>query len=200
MSRLRVAPIVEGHGEVSAVRILLQRVWTELLGGQYADVLQPIRRPRTLLTQPEEIRRAVELATLKLRLARKPVTTNVVLLLLDVDPYSGPPCDLAPGYLAAMQGARPDVDSICVLANQEYETWFVAAAESLGLENLSKSEIPEDPEASRSGKGWILKRLSGYSETVDQPALTSRMDLHLCRRRSLSFDKLCRELEARRGD
>lgn len=33
--------------------------------------------------------------------------------------------------------------------------------------------------------------------TVDQPAMTSHMDLHLARERSPSFDKLCRELERR---
>ena len=32
MSRLRVAPIVEGHGESYCIRILLERVWGELLG------------------------------------------------------------------------------------------------------------------------------------------------------------------------
>ena len=34
MSGATVAPIVEGHGEVEAVPILLGRVWRELLGGE----------------------------------------------------------------------------------------------------------------------------------------------------------------------
>ena len=46
MSRIRIAPIVEGHGETEAIRPLLRRIWTELLGGEYADILKPIRRPR----------------------------------------------------------------------------------------------------------------------------------------------------------
>ena len=42
---------------------------------------------------------------------------------------------------------------------------------------------------------WVADRFKGhYSETVDQPALTAKMDLDLCRERSPSFDKLCREL------
>jgi hypothetical protein len=36
-----------------------------------------------------------------------------------------------------------------------------------------------------------------YAETVDQPRLTAAMDLQMCRERSKSFDKLCRELEKR---
>jgi hypothetical protein len=60
--------------------------------------------------------------------------------------------------------------------------------------------IPEDPEGQRAGKAWVQKRYRGvkYSETVDQPAMTMRMDLSLCRSRSPSFDKLCRELEKRK--
>ena len=100
MSRLRVAAIVEGHGEVASVPILLQRIWNELIQGEYLD--------------------------------------------LDDD-----------------------------------------------------RELPEDPEADRSGKGWIEKRFKAvkYSETVDQPKLTAGLDLRLCRKRSPSFDELCRDLE-----
>jgi hypothetical protein len=48
-------------------------------------------------------------------------------------------------------------------------------------------------------KAWIEQRFKGtrYSETQDQPAMTLVMDLNLCRTRSPSFDKLCRELERR---
>jgi len=69
LSRLRVAPIVEGHGEDLAVRILLRRLWTELLGGEHIEVLKPIRSSRTKLIQTPELERAVDLAVLKLRSA-----------------------------------------------------------------------------------------------------------------------------------
>jgi hypothetical protein len=93
------------------------------------------------------------------------------------------------------------VDVICVVANIEYETWFVAAAESL-CDFLNESiavDISNDPETQRQGKGWIERHFSGvkYSETQDQPAMTAKMDLAICRKRSPSFDKLCRELELR---
>ena len=39
MSRLRVAPIVEGDGEVVCVPILPRRIWGEFLGGEYVEVV-----------------------------------------------------------------------------------------------------------------------------------------------------------------
>lgn len=59
---------------------------------------------------------------------------------------------------------------------------------------------PKDLARQRCRKAWIEKRIKApkYSETVDQPAMTAAMDLKLCRSRSPSFDKLCRELEKRR--
>ena len=90
----------------------------------------------------------------------------------------------------------------CILANVEYETWFVAAAESLRdfLDFPADATNLQAPEKARSGKGWVQRHFKGpkYSQTLDQPRLTARMDLGLCRARSPSFDKLCRELEARR--
>lgn len=204
MSRLRVVPIVEGHGEEAALRILLQRVWTELLGGDYVEVLKPIRRSRSSLIRPSgiqegELSRAIELALLKLHASPSPEPA-LVLLLLDAE--DALPCELAPQLVEVVGRSRPDVDLACVLANVEYETWFVAAAESLGRYlDVDEGEVPDDPEASRFGKGWIEARFQGpkYSESVDQPAMTAAMDLRLCRRRSPSFDKLCRELERRLG-
>lgn len=197
MSRLRVAPIVEGHGEDNSIRILLQRVWTELLGGEHVEVLKPIRWPRTKLVKASELGRAVELALLKIGSVEDPA---MVLILLDAD--EDLPCVLGPTLLKSARERRADADISCVVANVEYETWFAAACASLHeYLDLSRGTLPEAPERERLGKAWIQKRFRGikYSETVDQPAMTSRMDLAACRERSPSFDKLCRELEKRRS-
>lgn len=199
MSRLRVVPIVEGHGEYEAVRVLLQRVWTELLGGEYLHVLRPIRQHRDKLIKPEELEKAVKLAALKL--AEPSLVPDPWLILVIIDAEKDCPAELGPKLLAIAQHARSDLDISCVLANVEYETWFVAAAGSLSdYLNLAETEAaPELPEGARAGKSWVGRHFKGikYSETVDQPAMTARMDLALCRRRSPSFDKLCRELERR---
>ena len=51
MNRIVVAPIVEGHGEVECVRNLIYRTRTELLGGEHAEVLSPIRIPKSKLVK-----------------------------------------------------------------------------------------------------------------------------------------------------
>lgn len=197
MSRLRIVPIVEGHGENNAIRILLQRIWQELLGGDYVDIVKPIRGSKGRLVQRSELSRAVDLAVLKLREGESD-DRGMVLILVDAD--DDLPCELGPGLLEQAREQRSDMDISCVVANVEYETWFVAAASSLGeyLE-LPAEAVPAHPEDQRAGKAWIQRHFRGvkYSETVDQPAMTSRMDLALCRERSPSFDKLCRELEKR---
>lgn len=198
MSQLRIAPIVEGHGEQAAVRVLLTRIWYELLGGEHLDVLRPIRLPRSKLVQERELERAVDLAMLKLRAAVPAGTHGMVLILLDAD--EDLPCLLGPKLVGYARRSRRDADVACVIANVEYETWFVAAAESL-RQYLDVDDVPDAPEELRFRKGWIQERFRGpkYSETVDQPALTASLDLALCRSRSPSFDKLCREMAARLG-
>ncbi len=200
MSRLIVAPIVEGHGDVSAVPVLLRRVWSEVIGGAFIDVLRPIRdkKDRLVANKQGALERAVQLAAAKLTTFE---ASDRKLILILIDANGEPPCILGPGLLQIAQRARSDHDVACVIAKVEYETWFVAAAESLSAYlDLARAGAPStDPEGARSGKGWIEARFRGtkYSETVDQPRLTAKMDLQLCRRRSPSFDKLCRDLETR---
>lgn len=200
MRRLRVAPIVEGHGEYECIRILFERIWGELLQGDYVDVLRPIRQPRTRLITELGLQNAIRLALEKLRNPPETDDPKLVLILLDADEDC--PGQLGPRLLEVGLAVDPRADLACVLANVEYETWFVAAAESLRshLDLEGNPPIPENPEELRVRKAWIQKRRSGgksYSEAVDQPSMTRTMDLALCRRRSPSFDKLCREFEKR---
>lgn len=195
MKRLNVAPIVEGHGEQASVRILITRVWTELLGGEYVEVLSPIRMPRSKLVRPDELRRAIGIAQAKLAHVRND-EHGMILVLFDAD--DDRPCVLAP-RLQLEIGDRSDVDVALVIANVEYETWFVSAAESLESYLGAGVIPPGDPEGVRAGKGWIQAhvRARKYAEPIEQPRMTAAMDLALCRARSGSFDKLCREFEKR---
>lgn len=198
MNRLRVAPIVEGHGECEAVRTLLERVWCELLGGEFIEVIRPIRRPRSKLVKKDELIKAVKLAALKLH--TDPVSADPCLILVLIDADTDAPCAKGPELLDYAHDGQSDFDTACVLANVEYETWFVAAADSLRkyLKLPAPNELPEEPEQSRFGKAWVERHFHGnYSETIEQPAMTATMDLALCRERSPSFDKLCRDLERR---
>jgi hypothetical protein len=138
----------------------------------------------------------VDLAARKLAAAHPRLDCDLILVLIDAD--EDPPCTLAPKLRSLV--SRTDVDVAFVCANPEYETWFVAAAESLtAFLRVSATSTAGHPEAERLAKGWIQRhfRRPKYSETVDQAAMTAQMDLGLCRDRCPSFDKLCRELEDR---
>ena len=197
MSRIRVAPVVEGHGDVAAIRRLLTRAWAYIAGGGFIDVLQPIRRPKSKLIQPAELIKAVDLAHLKLSKV-EPEDRGFILVLFDADEDC--PATLASGLRQHLAAQRAHLDVAIVIANVEFETWFVAAAESL-LEyfDLTTYVVPDDPEGTRQGKAAVKRLMAGrYGETIDQPRLAGVFDLQRCRERSRSFDKLCRELELRK--
>ncbi len=201
MRQIKLAPIVEGDGEVPSVPILLRRICTEVIPHAVAHVLTPIRQPREKLLANKDdcLAKSIRLAVNKLHQLVVPDSAELILLLVDADKDCA--ANLAPAALQLARDQRSDMDIACVLAVVEYETWFAAGAESL-LKYLlidDPSGIPINPEQEGRGKGWIKRHFRGakYSETVDQPKLTAAMDLHLCRARSPSFDKLCRELESR---
>jgi len=197
MSRLTVAAIVEGHGEQrSAIRTIVTRVWTELLGGEYVNVLHPIRQPRSRLIRQDGLLKAIDLADERLR-ERASGDPSLILVLFDAD--EDLPCVLAPALLAVAQQNRAHLDVAIVLANTEFETWFAAAAKSLTkFFDLTMTAPAADPETAGQRKGAVKRWMHGaYAETIDQVRLTQAMDLKLCRSRSKSFDKLCRELEKR---
>jgi len=190
---IRLACVVEGHGEVQAVPVLIRRVAQVLDPALALQIIPPIRTPRSRLVKPRELERAVELA------ARKLGGRGAILVLLDADDDC--PKQLGPQLLKRAISTRRDLPIAVVLAKREYEAWFLAAAESLrgqrGLpEDLSS---PLDPERIRGAKEWLRDKGMIYSETVDQPALTQRFDLELARRAD-SFDKCYREISRLIGE
>lgn len=195
MSRINIAPVVEGHGDHATVPILIRRVWSEIVGGAFAHVLPPVRMPKSRLMKPEELNRAVDIASTKLAYIES-ADPKVVLVVFDAD--EDLPCVVAPRLLQTLRGARSHIEVSIVIANREYETWFACAAESLMTFFRPESivEPPADAEG-RLGKGWVERHAHQYSETIEQPRMTAVMDLALCRSRSASFDKFCRGLEAR---
>ncbi len=189
MSALTIFPIVEGHGDVLATPILLRRLAAEMFGVHDLVVQRPFRLPRTKIAIAGELERALRFGAAKLRAMSGP---SMILILMDAD--EALPCVLAPQLI--VRSAVVEIDVVCVLPNPEFETWFVASASSLFSEELAAG-APHDPEAQRARKKWVTDRLGGYSETLDQPRLATAMDLALCRKRSPSFAKLCRELAKR---
>lgn len=188
---IRIICIVEGHGDVKAVPILIRRVIQNIAPALYVDIPTPIRVPKTRLVRPGELERAVELA------ARRAVPGGGVFILLDSDDEC--PAQAGPDLLARARAVRQDIPLALVLAKREFEAWFLAAAESLRRERgLADNLIgPERPEDIRGAKEWLSRHMTAdhhYVETLDQPALAARFDLHQARRAD-SFDKCYREIE-----
>ena len=188
-----ILPIVEGHGEVEAIRTLLQRVWNELLGGNYIHVLRPFRVPKGKILKEEELIRYLKLAELKLDQEQKYVK-RAILVLFDAD--ADLPCILAKQVLEMIAASGLQTPSFCVIANKEFETWFVASADTMPNEFSDlEGGVAEMAELEGRGKLWVKEHFQRhYSETADMPRLTKQMDLGLVRDRCPSFDKLCREL------
>src|SRR5439155_1761088 len=109
---LRVAVIVEGHGEDGAIRPLLERVWYEVLGGDRIDVLRPFRKPQGTLLQEAGLKAAADAARIKLD-ARPPDEFHKLVLIL-IDSEGKCPKDLGPQILQWAREARPDADIACV--------------------------------------------------------------------------------------
>lgn len=198
---LHVASIVEGDGEVSSVPILIRRIVTEFAPGTPVQALKPIRQPRSRLIGNIRscLSNSLGYARKKLAQIESPGCRPLILILLDADNDCA--ARLGPELLALARSQQATSEICCVLAVLEFETWFVAAAESLRryLRIDAPTDIPADPESMGCRKAWIQQLFRGtkYSETVDQPKLTSAMDVALCRSRAPSFDKLCREILTR---
>ena len=202
--RLIVAPAVEGHGEESAARVLFPRIGSELLDLDYVHVCRPVRKPRSALVRERsgQLEQAVGIASLQLAAAGSAVAGAAPgLLLILLDANGDCPAELGPALLERAAAFRSDVPLRVVLAVAEYETWFAAAADSLGnFLRLPQGEAaPKTPEATGQRKKWVEDRYAGsgtkYSETVDQARMTAAMDLAVVRDRCPSFARLCRVLD-----
>jgi hypothetical protein len=188
---VQIAAIVEGHGECEAVPVLIRRVAAQIDPGFVPVVLPPLRIPASKLRLAAEIERAVELAARKLR------GSGGIVIILDCDWSGGCPATDAPELLARATGARSDLPIAVILANKEFENWFVAAADSLhGKRGLPVDlEAPDRPEDVRGAKEWLSHRMQSrvYSPAEDQAALTAEFDMAAARKAD-SFDKCYREI------
>ncbi len=189
----RIASVVEGEGEVLALPILLRRLaeWRGMTASENFEALKPIRVKRNrFLAREEEFERYMTLA------AGKAGVDGWVLLLLDADDDC--PMELGASLLNKARRLLPHRRVSVVLANREFEAWFIGSAQSLhGHRGLSVAEddLASDPERPRDAKRWLAARMASgsYGETTDQPAFAARLDPERAYRRCRSFRKLCKE-------
>ena len=187
---VQIGCIVEGHGEVEAVPILIRRIAKRLYPELQVVTPPPIRVPRDKVVKAGELERKVELA------ARKISGQGAIFILLDSDDDC--PAQLGPELLCRARQVRSDLPIAVVLAKREFEAWFLAAAESLRGQRGLKNDLepPNNPEEIHGAKEWLSHRMEGtgaYSPTVDQPGLTVRFDFaQACH--ADSFDKCYRDI------
>jgi hypothetical protein len=184
-----VASIVEGDGEVAALPVLLRRLGDWRSPGMHVDVSVPIRvRRNRFLNRADEFSRMLQLA------AARCGDEGWILILLDAD-------DACPVELASEIGVRatqivPHRRISVVIANREYEAWFLAATASLeGYRGFSCNDPAEEPDSVRDAKGWIRDRMASRAsrEVSDQPRFSAMIDLEEAFERSRSFRRLCEE-------
>lgn len=175
---IEVAPIVEGHGDVQAVPILLRRIEPGLV------VRAPVRVPKSKLVRPgsvvdaDAVRRAASIAAANIA----DRFSGLLLFVLDADDDCA--ARLGPELTEATRSSGIQRRAAVVIACREFESWIVGGIQAFGVES---------PEAAGDPKGRI-RAANGdrYSETVDQPRFASRIDVGVLSERAKSFARLCR--------
>jgi hypothetical protein len=206
MPKYVIVPIVEGHGEVAAVPLLLKS-WLRFrrYHNVEVDVAGPVRaagQGAIKVAHDRESELGIE-HYLEIALLRGP---DAILVLLDADEDC--PKILAPNLLARARTMVPAGYPIgVVVAKREYEAWFLAAfppaqfRQSLmdqGFRPEGQSLPPGiDAEEIADCKDRIAKLigLRKYEERIHQPNLTQILPFNRgMTQRSRSFRKLLKEL------
>lgn len=180
---MKIQPVVEGHGEVEAVPVLLRRllhdaqIWTVGVG-------RPIRRSRSQLATQKGITQAMELA-------RAQPECGGILVLFDGDDDC--PAKLGPQVQTwATESSLGTPCAVC-MAHREYEAWFLATADSLRGHKAMKADAEPHPkpESKRNAKSQLeLLMLGAYKETMHQAAFSSKFSLKDAFDKCRSFKKL----------
>ena len=187
---VKIGCIVEGHGEVEAVPILIRRVAACHYPELTTVIPTSIRIPRNKVFTVGELERAVGLAVQNIK------QQGAIFIILDSDDDC--PAQLGPSLLHRISRIFRNMPIAVVLARYEFEAWFLAAAASLrGKRGLRRDiDPPNDPEAIRGAKEWLRDRMQSgktYRSKRDQPALAALFDIEQARQ-AASFDKCYRDI------
>ena len=179
-----VVPIVEGHGDVAAVPVLLRRLVDVAQAWDEVRIGVPIRCKHSQLVNQAQLSKRV-------RVARLREDCGAVLIIFDSDDDC--PVELAAQVREWAVAEAGQVYCDVVLAKREYEAWFLAAIESLHGHHSMKNDAQSlpHPESPRDAKGRLEARMHiSYSERTHQPAFTAIFCMAAAYARCRSFRKL----------
>ena len=168
-----IQPVVEGHGEVEALPVLLRRLCDEA-SAWAVGIGKPIFKHRSELASEHGVTRAVEIA-------RRRPACEAILIVFDGDRDC--PAELGPKVQGWAAAAARTLPCEVVLPHREYEAWFLAAIESLRTQDLirTNAEPHPDPERPRGAKEQLKTRMvsRAYLETTHQAKLSASFSLKL---------------------
>jgi hypothetical protein len=188
---VNIVPIVEGQGEEAAVPLLLRRLRDEAELWNL-EVGRPIRQRRRQLVKKATLQAAVRIAAVREDCAG-------ILVLFDADDDC--PKECAPTIETWAREAAGGKTCVVVIANREYESWFLAGLETLrGQCRIGPEAVSHpDPESVRGAKEELERHMhlgASYSPPVDQAKLTAHLDFERAYRHCRSFRKLVKAFGA----
>ncbi|KXB29191.1 hypothetical protein AT959_18570 [Dechloromonas denitrificans] len=183
----RLLPIVEGHGEIPAVPILIRNI----LATRGIHDVQPLSAWRHG-EYPSVAKKfdSIFLAAIK--------ENAPILWVMDFDSKDHDcPVKEEQNLLARAESLRPGWPIKIAFLVKEYETLFLideTATRKVFPDIPAKTSFPENPENIRGAKEWLSKARpssgSAYKETVHQAKITAHLNFELLRARSSDFAHL----------
>ena len=194
----KFVPIVEGDGEVEAVPVLLHKLLQERRAFQFQIASPKNAHGCENLRKEGGIERFVRYAWLEPK-------CSAVIVIIDGDTASDCPKTFAQSLAARVRRLNGPRPVAIVIANREYEAWFLASLPSIVGKRINesltfpdKAALTGDPEAVRGVKEWLTRQLprgKAYKETIHQAPMTRLIDPELARNRSRSFRRICHAVE-----
>ena len=187
---VKIVPIVEGDGEVSAVPVLLRKIMEGLMRYDIEIARPKSANGRANLKKEGGLERFIKYSW-------KEPDCSAIFILLDAEGEC--PLEIAREFSNRVESLGILFPVVIVIANRMYETWFLASMKSIAgqLDLPENLQPPEDVEAVGNPKAWINRhfpRGRAYKETQDQVAMTHLIEIDLARR-SRSFQRLVHAIE-----
>lgn len=166
-----IAAVVEGHGEVQAVPILLRRVASEIFGVHYVVLPPPFRVKRQLMTRKAGLANAVAVQ------AARVGEHGGVLIMADADD------DCAVTLADEVRRVAAPTPVEVAVAVREFEAWFLGAVESLRGHRSVRGDagFGGDPEEPRGAKGVLAAVMTEPYRGDPPPAGVRRVYGSSCR-------------------